>query len=56
MIEAGAIALFVATVVAWGRVGAPRVARDWICLARDLDPSWAPSQARLFTRTVPGDP
>ena len=56
MIEAGAVVLFVTTVVLWGRLGAPLVARDWIWLARDLDPSWAPAQTRLFTRTAPGDP
>ena len=56
MIEAAAVALFVATVVTWGRVGAPLVARDWIWLARDLDPSWASIQAGLFTRAAPGDP
>lgn len=56
MIEVGAVALFVATVVTWGRVGAPILAHDWVCLARDLDPSWASTQARLFTRVAPGDP
>lgn len=55
MIELVAIVLFVITIVAWGRFGAPLLARDWTMLVRDLDPPVARSHALLFTRTV-GEP